>query len=71
MRRVQEMLFPLSEACPFDYCKTKSCSHHNSLTVIYLHETLLECVSGQDKVLRKVMVAFLFLCPPPFIMGGI
>ena len=39
-------LFLVSELCHFDYCKK--------------HETLKECVSGQNKVLHTIMVAFHF-----------
>ena len=52
--------FLVSELCPFDNCKKKSCKHHNSVIVIYLHETLKECVSGYDKVSGTIMVLFHF-----------
>ena len=39
-------LFLVSELCHFDYCK--------------IHETLKECVLGQNKVLHTIMVAFHF-----------
>ena len=34
--------------------------HHARKHYIDLHETLKECVSGQDKVLHAIMVAFHF-----------